>query len=82
MAAPTTPADFIERCKTVTSEFLLLRDSYEDMRDATAPNNNAKENVDLAYNDMVSVCSPAQQSAGGKKRVRKSRKLRKYSLRR
>ena len=79
MAAPTTPADFIERCKAVTSEFRLLQDSWEDMRDATAPNNNAKENVDLAYNDMISMCSPAEQSAGGKKRVRKSRKLRKYS---
>jgi hypothetical protein len=75
MAAPTTPADFIERCKAVTSEFRLLQDSWEEMRNEAAANNAAKENVDLAYNDMMSVC--LQQ--GGKKRVRKSRKLRKYS---
>lgn len=67
MAAPTTPADFIERCKAVTSEFLLLQDSWEEMRNEAAANNAAKENVDVAYNEMVSVCSPAQQSAGGKK---------------
>ena len=82
MAAPTTPADFIARCKAVTSEFRLLQDSWEDMRDATAPNNIAKGGVDEAYTDMMSICSPAVQSAGGKKRVRKSRKLRKYSQRR
>jgi hypothetical protein len=73
MAAPATPAEFIERCNAVVAEITLLRSVYEDMRDVAGANNVTKESVDTAYTEMTVVCP---EQAGGKRHIKRSDKRR------
>jgi len=71
MAAPATPAEFIERCNAVVAEITLLHDVWPDMRNAAGANNATKESVDTAHIEMMAVCS---EQAGGKRRNKRSDK--------
>ena len=73
MAAPTTPAEFIQRCKAVVAEIALLHDVWPDMRDVAAANNDAKESIDVAHAKMMAACS---DQAGGRRRRSKRRTTR------